>query len=225
MINHWFISDLHLSHRNILKYCGRTLYMNDFEKSLYQKYVDSGGQNGQGQDFQVSEESCIRMNHDIIGHINDRVKKDDILWFLGDIGFGSNWEKQCKEYRDRIVCETIMFCFGNHDYSDRRDLEWFTKCFDVLDICIFNDGRYITGDDVRWHHKKNVSMTLCHYPMVSWNRSSKGSWHLHGHVHGKPIQVFPEKRNTFDVGVDNVYKTFGYYGPVNLSQLKEYFGA
>lgn len=54
----YFISDLHLSHNNIIKYCNRP----------YENVED--------------------MNNDIIKRWNSVVSKNDTVWVLGDIGLG-----------------------------------------------------------------------------------------------------------------------------------------
>ena len=57
-------------------------------------------------------------------------------------------------------------------------------------------------------------ITLCHYPMISWNKSHYNSWLLYGHVHNNEI---PLKGKMMNVGVDvnNFY-------PVSFTQVKEY---
>ena len=54
----YFISDLHLSHNNIIKYCNRPY------------------------------ENIEQMNNDIIKRWNSVVGKDDTVWVLGDVGLG-----------------------------------------------------------------------------------------------------------------------------------------
>ena len=54
----YFISDLHLSHNNIIKYCNRPY------------------------------ENVEAMNNDIIKRWNSVVSKNDTVWVLGDIGLG-----------------------------------------------------------------------------------------------------------------------------------------
>lgn len=53
---------------------------------------------------------------------------------------------------------------------------------------------------------------LCHYPMRTWDRSHYGSWHLHGHSHGK-LGIVTGKYS-FDVGVD-----CWQFDPVSLRQV------
>lgn len=224
MITHWAIADLHLSHKNIIKYCGRTLYMNDIEKELYKNFSQADGKNT--NDFDISDETCALMNHDIIGNINDRAKKDDVIWCLGDVGFGNNFKKDMKHFTDQIICKQIMFIKGNHDHG-----EICQTLPDMIEVCIFQDGKFCTGNDVRWHHNKygNTTITLCHYALCTWNRShskSGGSWHLYGHSHCQIEDIMDKTwpdRKSLDVGVDNVYKLFGYYGPINLEQIAQVF--
>lgn len=66
-------------------------------------------------------------------------------------------------------------------------------------------------------------VVLCHYPMLSWDRSHYGSLHLHGHSHGTipddvsgDIQLPPgrQKGRRIDVGVDR-----WNFAPVPLEAL------
>ncbi len=52
-------------------------------------------------------------------------------------------------------------------------------------------------------------MTLCHYPMITWNHARKGALHLFGHVHGN----WRGSTNAVNVGVD----VWDYY-PVSLRE-------
>jgi calcineurin-like phosphoesterase family protein len=88
----WFISDTHLNHANIIKYCNRP--------------------------FADTKE----MDANIIDNINAVVKPEDTLWHLGDVAFvhknpdaGFN---ALKAYRDRIACRNIHIMLGNHDNED-----------------------------------------------------------------------------------------------------------
>jgi calcineurin-like phosphoesterase family protein len=62
----------------------------------------------------------------------------------------------------------------------------------------------------------NQKITLCHYPMRSWNCSFHGAWHLFGHVHGRMENV--NTGLSFDVGVD---VPDWNYKPVSFEQVKE----
>ena len=57
---------------------------------------------------------------------------------------------------------------------------------------------------------------LCHYPMVVWDKSHRGSWQLFGHVHG---MLDGDKRlspNQMDIGVDS-----NNFRPISYQEVKE----
>jgi len=56
-------------------------------------------------------------------------------------------------------------------------------------------------------------ITLCHYPMASWEASYHGGWHLHGHSHG----MYDGGGYMMDVGVDS-----NDFTPVSLKQVREF---
>jgi calcineurin-like phosphoesterase family protein len=83
---------------------------------------------------------------------------------------------------------------GNHDHNSNMRNGHFYAVYDMFTV-------------------KTVqpNIILCHYAMRSWDRSHYGTWHLHGHHHGKMTPY----RNTLDVGVDcNCYK------PVSLDEIR-----
>ena len=89
---HWFFSDPHFNHGNILKYCRRTCWLNENEKKLLdcdpstiqKHFADGTDPLDESPDWKVSKESIQKMNAKLIRNINDLVAPDDILWFLGD---------------------------------------------------------------------------------------------------------------------------------------------
>jgi calcineurin-like phosphoesterase family protein len=54
---------------------------------------------------------------------------------------------------------------------------------------------------------------LCHYPLRSWNRMTRGALDLHGHSHGR---LAPLPRQD-DVGVDA-----WDFRPVTLAEIREH---
>lgn len=69
----YLISDLHLNHANIIKYCGRP--------------------------FRNVEE----MNATLVGNWNRVVKEDDTVFFLGDLAFGRDPLSWLEELNGHIV--------------------------------------------------------------------------------------------------------------------------
>lgn len=80
----YFIADTHFNHENIIKYCNRP--------------------------FKDSKE----MNEYIVNKWNSIVRKDDIVYHLGDVGFGSTDE--LKELVGRLNGTKILIR-GNHDFK------------------------------------------------------------------------------------------------------------
>ena len=91
-MNIWIISDTHFGHENIIKYCNRP--------------------------FGSVEEMDARM----IKLWNNVVKKNDIVYHLGDFGVGN------KEYISKIVSKLngrIFLILGNHD---SHPVKWYYDC-------------------------------------------------------------------------------------------------
>lgn len=168
----FFISDIHGGHGNIIKYTGRP-FMNAFE----QKELTQGNKN-----LRISPGTILAHDEALLANINQAVSPDKTLFVLGDFCWGhKKWEAQ--EYLDRINCKNIILIRGNHD-SDEV-CQAFTEVHDLLEIQV--DGQPVV---------------LCHYPMLSWNRSFHGSWQLYGHLHSlKGEDRCPDLLN-LDVGVD-----------------------
>lgn len=137
------------------------------------------------------------MDATILDNINSIVNAEDTLWILGDVAWKG---KSVAWYLDNIKCRNINIVIGNHD--NKQDLGKLQK-----------DGRiilYYGFVDTSIHGHK---ITLCHYPMKSWNCSFRGAYHLYGHVHGRGIPL----RWSMDVGVDS-----NDFRPVSWDQVLEY---
>lgn len=115
--------------------------------------------------------SVSEMDKAIIDNYHSIVKEDDDFYFLGDF----SW------YRDgRSVAYWNSlpgrkhFITGNHDDFLERNVIMTP----LMDITI-----------------NKFPVTLCHYPLLSWNRSHFGAISLYGHHHTLDTTiVFPGKR-------------------------------
>lgn len=166
----WFTSDLHLNHRAVVSMCGRPF-----------KTVDE-------------------MNDILIRNFNERVKKNDLVYILGDIAHRTP-VIEVNNFISRLNGKKIL-CKGNHD--KRYDSSLFEGIYDFLEISV---------------HGVNIS--LMHYPMMSWPKSRHGSIHLHGHIHSKGdynLQQREEGILRYDVGVDA-----NNFFPVSIKEVKEFF--
>lgn len=130
---------------------------------------------------QFSDE--IQMNEVIIDNWNKQVKPDDIVYHLGDFAFTNiaNAIKLLDALNGRIVIIS-----GNHDHKLIKSEEFKSMLYNI---------EFVYYETVI--EKTNVIM--CHYPIRSWNGMAHGSYHLHGHTHGKCQQP----GRSLDVGIDN----------------------
>ena len=139
-------------------------------------------------------ESTDEMDASIIRTISESVDDDDDLWILGDFAFG----RQAKTvgYLSRVFDSLPgrkHLVTGNHDYRQTRALPWSS----VQDIVQIKDG--------------DAHLTLCHFPMLTWNRARDGALQLFGHVHND----WEGTRNSVNVGVD-VWD----FKPVRIEEIK-----
>lgn len=109
--------------------------------------------------------SIEEMNRTIIKNILDVIKPGDIFYFLGDLA----WSK--KAYEDFFARwpRNVEFhwVLGNHDKKAWKQYKHHTTSVtDIKEIYI----------------EKNP-ITLCHYPMLTWNKSHYNAFMLFGHHH------------------------------------------
>lgn len=87
-MRYFFTSDFHLGHANIMKYCGRTLFMTPKDLRIYKEVTNKSKE--EQKKFKISDKSLHHMNEEIIRRCNERVKKDDLIFFLGDYCLSGN---------------------------------------------------------------------------------------------------------------------------------------
>jgi calcineurin-like phosphoesterase family protein len=158
----WLTSDTHFGHENIIKYCGRP--------------------------FSTVEE----MDKEIIRRWNNAVKKDDIVFHLGDFCLGN------KEIVSKMVQQLngrISLILGNHDrYKSNQYIEmgfaWASR------FPIIYDGFYIMSHEPIF---LEVNSPFCQ---------------IHGHLHqndyvspgNQHVNVCVEKTNYTPVLFENIKK-------------------
>lgn len=104
------------------------------------------------------------MNAEMVRRWNERVRVDDIVYLLGDFTLGNG--RRAQHFLDQLR-GNILALAGGHDQR------WFCNVEGV----VYEPpllSRMIDGHN----------LTLCHYPLRSWEASHYGAWHLHGHSHG-----------------------------------------
>ena len=134
------------------------------------------------------------MDEQLIQRWNAKVPSNSIVYHIGDFAFAE--PSRLRELVRRLN-GTIRLVRGNHDKRIRGD---DVKLFDWV-----RDYYEAAGPGKR-------KIVMCHYPMVTWNKSHAGSWMLHGHCHGN--LTMPETTR-LDVGVD----THPNYEPYSLNEI------
>lgn len=158
----FFIGDLHLDHANIIKYCNRPF------------------------------ESVDEMNNFIVNNWNKTVRRNDIVYFLGDLAFGRGSRKT--DYWLNKLSGNIVFIRGRHDRP--RGI----KFYDSL-ILNYESQRFLLV-----HDPKDVPS--------NWE-----GWVIHGHTHNNmPEYPLVNKKNrTINVSVELIK-----YKPILLEELLKF---
>ena len=143
------------------------------------------------------------MNEILIRNWNNEVPVDGHVFHLGDVSFGT--PEKTKEILDRLNGK-IYLLRGNHekpalDNKCNKRFEWIKDLFKLsVDL----------GD------KKIQKVILCHYPMLVWDESHRGSFMLYGHAHNNIKHEVNKDVHRFDVGVDA-----WEYKPISFKQVVE----
>ena len=110
--------------------------------------------------------SVEEMNKEIIRRMFAPMKKGDDLYLLGDLSWSEEGYEMIFAEADRKGVN-IHWILGNHDQKEYRKYR--------------NRVKSIT--DYREIKVQGHSVTLCHYPMLTWNKSHFDAWMLFGHHH------------------------------------------
>ena len=151
----------------------------------------------------------FEMNTLLVKNWNKKVPRDAVIFHLGDFALGTN-SKQTDELLHTLH-GTKYLIKGNHEKSALqksyiRDL--WEGIYDIAEI-------FIPDDEITY---KEQHIVMCHYPMIVWNASHRGSWQLFGHVHGGLSNkgILNHKPTQLDVGVDSHDFT-----PISYQEVKE----
>jgi calcineurin-like phosphoesterase family protein len=157
--------------------------------------------------------SVREMDRTLIDHWNARVQDDDEVYHLGDLTLAglAHTQHLIRQLKGRIYLLGDPY---HHDGSWLRHLlkenaQLISRSDQPVTIL---PPLHVLSLPHPWNGGLFVSLVLCHFPLASWHRMSRGSWHLHGHNHGRTQRDFL----CYDVGVDN-----NDYAPVSLPQITE----
>ena len=146
--------------------------------------------------------SIEEMNRTLVKNWNNVVTDNDTVYILGDFAYRSAVSMKPVLKNLNGVKHLIL---GNHDFAWIKNIKLEEYFASVSPMAEINDG--------------DTRITLCHYPMLSWNRMARGAVLIHGHIHnnGNENRAFTILRNmnAYNAGVD-----VNGFTPVTLEQLK-----
>ena len=146
-------------------------------------------------------ETIEEMNETIIQNWNSRVKNTDTVCIVGDMFFC------CKE--PEAILKRLhgkkRLIVGNHDSSWMSKVDYEQYFVSIDDFLQISDGKH--------------SLTLCHYPMMSWKHQMR-SYMIYGHIHANTDMDFwpciKARDNVLNAGVD-----LNGFQPVTFDELLE----
>lgn len=162
-------SDEHYGHENIIEYCNRPF------KSIRE----------------MEDEIVWRHNAKVPNNPNVvTIHLGDMFWYKpSKDGYWHATENEALVIMERLNGSHALI-YGNHDELIEKSPVLRSKF-----IWIVGRNKESGTKILRWNKH---DITLCHYAMMTWNRSGKGAWQLFGHSHG--LLKTPGK--SFDIGVD-----------------------
>ena len=141
---------------------------------------------------------------------NSIVKPEDRVYILCDLAFLSGVSERdlINSLRGR---KTLIR--GNHDFIKGVCCSCFDEIADIKQV-------YFKRSEFP-QIPRDMEVTMCHYPLLEWPRSGKGTIMLHGHSHGRIDDLNAQSdKLRFDVGVDGrLAKEYGFL--IELSEIYE----
>ena len=143
------------------------------------------------------------MDEALIENWNRRVTNRDTIYIIGDLFFRN--EVPAEKYLKRLKGKKHLL-LGNHDST------WIHK----VDLAEY----FLSVERLAEIEVGQRELVLCHYPMMSWNGMSRGSFMIHGHIHESTrAQYWPLLQNNpriLNAGVD-----INSFGPVTFEEMLE----
>lgn len=169
----YVIADTHFSHNNIIKYCNRPF------------------------------ENTSLMNQYMVEKWNNIVKPNDIVFHLGDVGFGL--KEQLIPLITNLKGHKILLR-GNHDYS-RGNIYWGDLGFElvykrgIITLRQFlEDVSNLYQEDISSFKKYLDKVVFTHQPI----ECSNDILNIHGHIHNAPLDNIYNIENHYCVSVEMV---------------------
>ena len=154
-------------------------------------------------------DNAEEMNKELVKRWNEIVPKDGIVFHLGDVSLTAS-PKNLDSLLHKLN-GTKYLVIGNHEKDALgKDYirSYWAGIYDIIEI-------YVPDEEITY---KEQHIVMCHYPMITWNASHRGSWQLFGHVHGGLSNkgIMQHSPAQLDVGVDT-----NNYTPYSYQEIKE----
>lgn len=161
-------------------------------------------------DLNIEDSDMLKKHDDaLIRKWNDTVDKHDTVYILGDFSFAP--VEETKKILEKLHGKKHLI-LGNHDASCKGLENYFESVSQIKEVW-FKKHIYSFLEE-------HMHCTLCHFPLIAWNRRMHGSIHLHGHLHGSgdDLNINSEELRV-DVGFDS---KLGNCNLISLEQLYHY---
>lgn len=143
------------------------------------------------------------MNKVIIKNTINAVNPGDDFYFLGDLSWDQNVTKDF--FAQWPYNANFHWILGNHEKKQWKQFE--SKCASISMLKEVNINK--------------TKVVLCHYPMLTWNKSHYNSWMLFGHhhknSHGSGVIDTLTRGKMLNVNVE-----FHYFMPWSEKEVEEY---
>lgn len=151
---------------------------------------------------------ALEMNETLVANWNRVIPSDGVVFHIGDVSLTAK-QPELEALLNRLN-GTKYLIIGNHE-SDALGIlakPYWAGIYDVAEI-------FIKDEEVSYEEQHIV---MCHYPMIVWNCSHRGSWQLFGHVHGGLSNkgVIKHSPLQLDLGVE-----CHDYAPLSYQEVKE----
>lgn len=181
-------SDLHLGHTNIVKFTNRIEAM-DRDGFIVPNELRVPYFNGTLSDELRRKVTDI---HDawLVHTLYTQIEDGDVVYHLGDLSFTKDKDK-LKRFIDGLKGDWL-FILGNHDNESH-----------IREACKGTRHKVLGH-----YHEVSINKTkvcLFHFPIAEWHKIHRGSWHLHGHLHGMKGHgdfILPDMARRLDIGID-----------------------
>lgn len=196
-IKTWFISDLHFSHSTSLR-------CHPERRKICGVTLE---------ELEADKKSALEKHDEwLINLWNSTINKEDHVYIIGDFCLGN--KERTEHILQRLKGKKFLVR-GNHDRSCNGLERYFEWVGDIKEVK-FTHNQYDFIDP-----EETFCVELCHYPLLTWNRRTHGTVHIHGHCHGSIDYVnILLKELRVDVGLDG---TLSNYKFVDLETVYNYF--